>query len=362
MMKKILYISTNHIYGGSEKLWMSSAKEASKNYFVTAFVHYQSDFIDDLQIKNGIKIYKSTFNESKFKGWLRTRFSGSLDLKLILLRDKPDLVIINEGGVFSSFKEMTLCKQLNIPYIVLNGLVSDFHWFAVENAFYERFIYLYESARKVIFVSDQNKELFSEMLVPIKNTLVVKNPVSYYYETSRNYPETSHYNIAFVGRLEFFHKGLDLLIHALQDSKWLNRNVTFNFYGDGPHRDILKYKIKTNKLIHCLVHESNYDFKSIWSFNHIAIHTSRFEGKSLSITEAMYNKRAIIMTNVGGVSELIVEGLNGFIANEVTLEGVKNTLERAWMNRDRWHEMGIKSREVYDRLNKNLTLNQLIFS
>lgn len=361
-MMHVLYLSTNHSYGGSEKLWITSAKEFSKSNKVSAYVHYEHDFIADLHANYGVKVFRSTAKDSKWKGWFRSKFSGTLDLKLILIREKPDLVIINEGGVFSSFREMTLCRHLNIPYVVLNGLVTNFHWLEVTDIFYERFIYLYENAKRLIFVSEQNKQLFFDILTPMHNALVVKNPVSFNYLITTSFPADAIYNIAFVGRFEFYHKGLDILLAALLDSKWKTRNVRFNFYGDGPHKEILKFKIQSNQLSHCFVYDSNYDFTSIWAVNHIAIHTSRFEGKSLSITEAMYNKRPIIMTNVGGVSELIVDGVNGFVSRDISVEQVSNTLERAWHQRASWEEMGIKSREVYDRLNENLTLNQLILS
>lgn len=360
MKKKFLFVSTNHIYGGSEKLWMSSAKALSESAEVSAFVHYKSSFVDELKTKYGIKIYQSTINDTRIKSWIRTKIKGTLDLKLLLLQLKPDLVVINEGAVFSAYKEMNFCKQLNIPYTVTNGLVADIHWLNLTDVFYDQFLRLYRGARKLIFVSEHNKNQFAEMLEPMGNQMVVKNPVSYNYLSDLSFPNHHLYTIAFVGRFEFYHKGLDLLLSALKDKRWLDRNIKFNFYGDGPHKEILINKVEQYALTFCEVFDSNFDFGDIWSKNQIAIHTSRFEGKSLSITEAMYNKRAIIMTDVGGVSELIKDGINGFVSKSITKEGILSTLERAWEKRDDWQSMGILSREIYDALDKGPTLAEII--
>lgn len=356
----LFYISTNHIYGGSEKLWIKSALELSSNHSITAFVHYKSSFLDELS-SNGIQLILSNILEkNRFKSFLRSKLKGTLDLKLNLLKCKPDLVVINEGGVFSSLQEMTLCHHLGIPYIVLNGLVTEVHWSHVTNYNYLNYLTLYQSAKALYFVSDQNSLLFSRMLTPLKNIRVLKNPCFYNYTKIPSYPITDSYSIAYIGRIEFYHKGLDLLLGAIQDPKWKTRNIRFNFYGEGPHEAVLKMKLKELDLDFCVFQPANFNFDEIWAKNHIAIHTSRFEGKSLSITETMFNQRAIIMTNVGGVDELIEDGLNGFVVPYLTIESVAETLEFAWQARERWCEMGIQSRLKYDRISESSSLGKQI--
>jgi len=357
---KLFFISTNHIYGGSEKLWIKTAIELSSNHSITAFVHYKSPFLDELT-SNEIKlILSTTLEKSRFKSFVRNKLNGTLDLKLNLLKGKPDLVVINEGGAFSSLQEMTLCHQLGIPFIVLNGLVTEVHWSHVTNYNYLSFLTLYQSAKALYFVSNQNSMLFSKMLTPMENIRVLKNPCFYNYNELPSYPISDVYTIAYVGRIEFYHKGLDLLLGALQDPKWKTRKIRFNFYGEGPHEAVLKMKLKEFDLDFCVFQPANFNFHEIWAKNHIAIHTSRFEGKSLSITETMYNQRAIIMTDVGGVDELIEDGVTGFVSKYLTIESISETLDRAWQARERWSEMGIQSRLKYDRISESSSLGKQI--
>ena len=66
---------------------------------------------------------------------------------------------------------------------------------------------------------------------------------------------------------------------------------------------------------------------------------SRFEGMPLTIVEAMFCGRPVVATNVGGIPELIKEGLTGFLAAPV-LECFGDALERMWIRRNWLQEMG----------------------
>jgi glycosyltransferase involved in cell wall biosynthesis len=356
---KFFFVSTNLIYGGSEKLWMTAASELSAKHEVIAYTHYKDFFIDKLKNK-GISVISSSKSEGKLRAFIRSTIKGTLDFKLNLMKYKPDVVIINEGSVFSSYEEMKICKQLGFPYAILNGLVTEVHWSHVTNYNYASFLSLYSSALALFFVSQQNKELFTSMLSEMSNIYVLQNPCQYNYEKVAPYPSVSTYSIAYVGRIEFFHKGLDLLLKALQDEKWKNRNVAFNFYGDGPHLEVLKSKIKEYALDFCHIKGVNFNFFEIWSQNQIAIHTSRFEGKSLSITETMYNARPIIITKVGGVDELIEHKVNGFVIDHFSESSINETLELAWEARNQWYEMGIQSKLKYDELSQGKSLGCLL--
>jgi glycosyltransferase involved in cell wall biosynthesis len=60
----------------------------------------------------------------------------------------------------------------------------------------------------------------------------------------------------------------------------------------------------------------------------------------LAIVEAMFSGRPVVATNVGGIAELVKDGLTGFLAEAAVEECLSRALERVWVQRERLQEMG----------------------
>jgi len=54
--------------------------------------------------------------------------------------------------------------------------------------------------------------------------------------------------------------------------------------------------------------------------------------------------RAAVVTDVGGNAEWIEDGQTGFVAEAATAKSFGAALERAWLARGDWGEMGIRAR------------------
>src|SRR5712671_811230 len=73
--------------------------------------------------------------------------------------------------------------------------------------------------------------------------------------------------------------------------------------------------------------------EDIWASNHVLIMPSRFEGLPLAIVEAMLCGRPVIATDVAGHSEVIEDGVTGFLADAPTVPSMAEALERFWSRR-----------------------------
>ena len=176
------------------------------------------------------------------------------------------------------------------------------------------------------------------------NNRIIYNPFTKASNDLVPFPRsTGFYKVALIGRIENFHKGYDLLIDVVKEKKWQERNIRFSIFGKGPHLGLLNRLIAINKIKNISIHKHVDDISEIWKEHHILMMPSRMEGQSLSLIEAMRFKRAAIVTNVGGVEELIEDNVSGFIAAFPTAMHIDEALERAWDKRDRWEEMGIKA-------------------
>jgi glycosyltransferase involved in cell wall biosynthesis len=185
------------------------------------------------------------------------------------------------------------------------------------------------------------------------NCKVLVNP----FPVPKNIPEKfpplveGRYQIALVGRIELFHKGQDLLIQVLRQNKWKERAATFNIYGEGPHRELLERLLELNSITNVILKGYVQDIGEVWRNNHLLVLPSRMEGQALVLLEAMWCHRGALVTNVGGASELIVDGETGFMSAFPTVLHIDATLEKAWSVREDWEQIGRnagrKIREVY---------------
>ena len=68
----------------------------------------------------------------------------------------------------------------------------------------------------------------------------------------------------------------------------------------------------------------------IWTENEVLVMPSRYEGLPLAIVEAMLCGRTIVATDVAGNSEIIDDGVTGFLAKAPTPPALLEALERLW--------------------------------
>jgi glycosyltransferase involved in cell wall biosynthesis len=107
-------------------------------------------------------------------------------------------------------------------------------------------------------------------------------------------------------------------------------NVLVTIAGDGPDEIWLKDRLGKNQNVEFICY-SSHESLLIHSNKQIAvIPTVGSEGTSLSLLEAMASKCAVICTDVGGLTNVIIDGYNGIIvpAGEpnALYEAIKNLI------------------------------------
>jgi glycosyltransferase involved in cell wall biosynthesis len=260
-------------------------------------------------------------------------------------RIKPGLVIISQGNTYESIDVMQFCLGSGIPYITVTQLVGEIFLSTYNNERLASIQQVYLGALKNYFVSKHNLEINNLMLgLTLTNTQLVFNPCKLIEGDITSFPGFDQgYKFGLVGRLDGWHKGLDLLVLLANQEKWRKRPVQFNLYGDGPHYEFCKANITRLNLTNIFLKGYAKKIKDVWRENHFLLMPSRHEGQALSLIEAMYCQRGAVVTKVGGAPELIEDGYNGFIADAPTLKSLDEAMERAWQQKDRWEELGVNA-------------------
>ena len=90
-------------------------------------------------------------------------------------------------------------------------------------------------------------------------------------------------------------------------------NIDFTFAGNGPLKDLIIDKFASNKRVNITSFESKDSVDFHYGYDIAIIPTIFSEGTSLSLCEAMAAGCFPICTYVGGMSNMIIDGFNGYI-------------------------------------------------
>jgi glycosyltransferase involved in cell wall biosynthesis len=260
-----------------------------------------------------------------------------------ILEERPDLICITEGSVAEGIEWSALCQGANIPYATVSHGNSEKWWPEDQQA--SRLIEAYSGAAACFFVSDRNKELFEDQVgFRFPNAHIVRNP----YKSSDatiDWPIEEEFAIALVSRFEPKVKGQDLAIKVFGLPKWRERPLGLRLYGDehGFGESLRRLaQIHGALKVDFMGHVD--DPSKIWESNHALLIASRNEGLPIVLVEAMQAGRMAVATDVAGNTELVEEGVTGFVAKAPTVELIDDALEKAWQNRHHWREMGLRAK------------------
>ena len=347
---KVVFISTMRgwQWGGSEELWSQSAAalKSAGDEVVVCIPDWPKRARKVAELATlGIPIHTHSMGSHRSiirRVWRKLTYDPK-NAPRWFAQCRPDLVVISQGHNSGGFGWARICRDARIPYIVIVHCNSESWWFGDE---LNDALECYTSARKVFCVSERNLALLRLQLCdPIPDAEIVRNPFNVSCEPAPAWPgSTSGWKIACVARIDAAAKGHDLLLQTLASPIWRDRHVELNLFGSGPDEALLRKMAAALDLKNIRFRGHIPDVRKIWEENHILALPSRFEGLPLALVEAMWCARPAVVTDVGGNTELCVEGKTGFVAPAPTLEFFSSALERAWTMREMWHDMGQAAR------------------
>ncbi|MFT4800728.1 glycosyltransferase family 4 protein [Patiriisocius sp. Uisw_047] len=363
MMKKVLFVSLNdHVsWGGSEVLWSKTAQRLTTKFKVSALLKKWTDIpiaVQEIEKAGVTIIYKEAPIEveigivARIKRRLLPPINNVLSNDFVNIEDISSfsLVLISTGSNTDPklVTYTTYLKSKNVKYVIIVQLATDLNY--VHDNLLKQLKDSYEGAVSICFLSPDNKSKTEMMLgAELNNITFINNPFNYKQKYSLP-TEGSTYNLSCVAAFTSFHKGQDLLLKALSNNKWKERNLIVNLYGLGTNLEQIKRLIEVYKLDD-IVKIKGYEANkiSIWEENIGCIMPSRMEGQSLAMLEAMSFGRMIISTDVGDAFRLIKHTETGYLIDFPSIKAIDRTLEEAWQNKKNWVSMGEKS---YDHLHQ----------
>jgi len=139
------------------------------------------------------------------------------------------------------------------------------------------------------------------------------------------------------------------IVKFIEDGRLdINSKYVFVIVGDGPERKALDILIKTNKLDDKikLIGERS-DVSDLLNMSDIFVLTSKWEGLPLTILEAASRGLPIVSTDIGAVSDFIVNNQNGFLIDYNSKEDYAKKVIELINNKKMRTDIGHKARSTF---------------
>lgn len=302
---KVFHIHSSAEIGGTEKVALSLLSKIDKRYFeIKVLFDCNRGHIQPYYEKEGIQVLNS-------KGIVK-------DIRFIL-NFKPD--IIHLYGLKVNLKWRLILWLLGFRNIIgaMRGLTNTERigfWRIKLDVWTACFLKRYITNSKNVADYLKTKGFPEEKLEVIYNGVEVDKYKSLSVERREDLKKhlgipLDSIVISCVANLRPV-KGHIFLIDALSALRELNFSAIM--IGDGTLRDsLIEYSIKKGLNDKTKFLGQRFDIPELLSITDIFVLSSLSEGMPLSIMEAMASGLPVVATNVGGVSELVIDGETGLL-------------------------------------------------
>lgn len=319
------------------------------------------------------------------KNWKKLDFYNDLNnypkgkiKKLPVPFNKPDLIIVE--GFYSIIRSKIFFEifMSNIPYIIIPR--GELTKKAQERKKLKKSIanlllcnVYAKKALAIEYLTEQEKEDAEKKWND--KTIVIPNGVSMLKKDKDKIFSKNKIICSFIGRIEPYQKGIDLLIEAckLKKKELIENNVIINIYGPDEEGKLknLQEIVKISDLQTVLkfyngIYEE--EKRNVLLNTDIFIMTSRFEGHPMALIEALSYGIPVLITkgtnmkkeidefDAGWTAENNVESIANSLLNMIK---EKSTLQKKSKNAQKvaelyeWNNIAQKSHELYNKLLKN---------
>ncbi len=128
-----------------------------------------------------------------------------------------------------------------------------------------------------------------------------------------------HFVFSFIGRLALV-KRVTFLVEAFRLFNLDHPDSLFIIAGDGEEKEIIKEQIRKLSLEDCIILKGLMrpeQVRTIIGASDAALFASKTEGFSIAMLEILSCGRPILTTKVSGTDEMIIDGVTGFVVDEL---------------------------------------------
>lgn len=295
-------------------------------------------------------------------GWLGKRFFRLIGpnkykpLFVLLLnwwrwRWRPDLFHV-QGYTNTLLFVIEWAHKKGIPVVYEEHQTPDarFNW-------WQGFEQSINKSTRVIAVSEKSAEALREVC-GVTRPIIVRSPllpdplVSGWHRDDKNDEGDQSLQLTTVARLVEA-KGLEYLLETIPKILQVHSNTVFRVYGDGSLRQkLIEHASRLGldgNAIFAGPFNGREELSGIMAETDIFVMSSVLEGQPLGVVEAMAYGCPIVTTSVGGIPELIQDGVNGLLCSSRNPECLAEKIKTLIADPALREKLGKAARQSYEQ-------------
>lgn len=267
------------------------------------------------------------------------------------LADAWDIVQNQQVGLHS-WVSVRVARQLRRPSVLrfaCSGEGGDLAMMKTHR-FGQRLVDGLRAANAYVALTAQGASEIAAHGLPARQVITIPNGVDLERFKSLQWPtlaQSEPLRLLFVGRLAR-QKGLDVLLGALAT---LRDRIAFKLrvVGEGDERDRLCGQAHQAGLGgHVEFRGHSADITQDYAWCEILVMPSRFEGMPNVALEALSSGRPVLGSRVGGITELVAPGVNGWLVPGEDADALAGSIARMALQRDELRIMGREGRRIVE--------------
>ncbi|MCX7885310.1 MAG: glycosyltransferase family 4 protein [Caloramator sp.] len=354
----VLHIISGGEIGGSKNHLLSIVKNMNKSKIKNIVVCFIKGSLYEEAVKIGIDIrlieQKKRFDMRILK-----------DIEKICCDEKID--IINCHGGRANFIGYFLMKKYSAKYVttIHSDYKDDYR-----GSFYKTLIYsnvnkfVLKAFDYYITVSDEFKEMLIQRNFNKEKIFVVYNGIDFNKSIPKlnrddiiekyDIPKSNHY-VTMVARLhpvkghKVFLKACSIVLKSFKD-------VFFILVGDGSIKEELIQYAKKLEIFDKVIFVGFQKPDEFLYLSDFTVLTSYTESFPLSILESAFYKKTVISTDVGGISKLIEDGINGYLIKSGDYETLSIKILSLLNDKNKAYNFG---EQIYYKAKTNFSIEKL---
>lgn len=343
-IKKVIYIITLPDVGGAQVHLYELITNLPSNIASYLIVGDEGWLTEKLQKTTcNVFILKSIMREISPINDIR----AVVDIQNIIQKIQPDIVHCHSSK--AGFVGRIAAKLCGVPAIFTA------HGWAFTEGVSQKKQYAYKNiekmiakwTRKIICVSEYDRELALKAMPKYKNKLVTIHngiPIKNIYRQN----DDNRFNLVMIARFSP-PKNQQAVIKAFNKLCEEGLKIHLTFVGDGPNFMLVKQlanQLNLSKNIEFL--GTRTDIEEILSKQDIFLLISNWEGFPISVLEAMRSGLPVIASDVGGVRESVIDGVNGFLIPREDIDYLVEKIKYFYFNQSQITFMGLQGKKKFE--------------